>query len=101
MGRVARVSRGVASPLLRRLYIAVALPRIMYAADVFLNPGSRRRTVRNTVARGGKAVVGRLASIQRRAAILITGALRTTAADVLDAHANLLPMRILIDKYRC
>src|SRR6202041_1502062 len=50
---------------------------------------------------GCGAVVTKLAAIQRRAAILITGVMRTTAADVLDAHANLLPMRVLIDRIRC
>jgi hypothetical protein len=101
MGRLARVSRGVATPLLHRLYIAVALPRIMYAADIFLNPGNRCKTRGNKVGRSGRAVIGKLATIQRKAAILITGAMGTTASDVVDAHANLLPMEILIDKFRC
>jgi hypothetical protein len=63
MARIARVSRGVATPYLRRLYTAVALPKIMYAADIFLNPAtSRKRGDRN--GRGGKAVINRLVSIQ-------------------------------------
>ena len=37
--------------------------------------------------------------VQRMAAIHITGALRTTANDVLDAHADILPMELLIDKH--
>jgi ribonuclease HI len=101
MGRLARVSRGVATPHLRRLYIAVALPRMMYAADIFLNPGPRRKTKNNQVTRGSRAVVGKLRTIQRKAAILITGAMGSTATDILDAHANLLPMEIMIDKFRC
>jgi hypothetical protein len=44
--------------------------------------------------------VTKLATIQCRAPIMITGAMRTTAMDVLDAHARLLPMAILIDKFR-
>jgi hypothetical protein len=101
MGRLARVSRGVAAPLMRRLYIAVALPRILYAADTFLNPGTTRKNRANKGERGGSAIRTKLATIQRRAAILITGAMRTTATDVLDAHANLMPMNVLIDKVRC
>src|ERR1700723_861786 len=81
--------------------LAVAVPRILYAADVFLNPGPTRRMRSNKAGWGGRAVVRKLAAIQRRAAILITGAMRTTAGDVLDAHANLMPMRILIDKLCC
>ncbi len=41
-----------------------------------------------------------LSLIQRKAAILITRALHTTAADVLDIHANLLPMKGQVEVYR-
>jgi hypothetical protein len=99
MARVVKVSRGVAMPYLRRLYTVVALPKIMYAADIFLNPAKNRKKGDRNM-RGGKAVINRLAAIQRRAAIMITGAMRTTAADTAEAHANLLPMRVLIDRYR-
>ena len=37
------------------------------------------------------AVIRALNTIQRKAAIVITGAMRTTAADTLNVHANLLP----------
>jgi ribonuclease HI len=93
--RIARVTRGVPSHLIRRLYLAVAIPRILYAADVSLVSGHRRRGA------GSRAVVSKLASIQRKAALAITGAMRSTATDVLDAHANLLPMSVLIDKIHC
>src|ERR1700690_401986 len=53
MGRLARVSRGVATRYLRRLYISVAVPRILYAADVFLNPGPGRRRRSDGVGGGG------------------------------------------------
>jgi hypothetical protein len=89
MGRLAHVSRGVATCYLRRLYISVAVSRILYVADVFLNPGQRRLNRRGGDSRGGRAIVTKLAAIQRWAAILITGAMRTTAADVLDAHATI------------
>jgi hypothetical protein len=98
MTRIAKVSRGVASSYLRRLYISVALPKIMYAADIFLNPATSRKSG-NKNGRSGKATINRLASIHRQAAIIITGAMRTTAADTLEAHTNLLPMRVLVDKY--
>lgn len=41
-----------------------------------------------------------LASIQRKAAILIMGAMHMTAADILDIHANLLPMMGQVDIYQ-
>ena len=78
--------------LIRQLYLAVAIPRILYATDVSLVSGGSKNKV------GSAAVIAKLTSIQRRAALAITGAMRTTATDVLDAHANLLPMRLLIEK---
>ncbi len=81
---------------MRLTYIFIAIPRILYAADVFLNPQRRMKKKR----KDGKSsirTVNCLASIQRKAAILITGAMHTTAADVLDIHANLLPMMGQVD----
>lgn len=42
-------------------------------------------------------VIRKLARIHRQACILITGAMRTTATDVLEAHLNLLPFHLLVD----
>jgi hypothetical protein len=38
--------------------------------------------------------------IQRKAAIMITGAMRTTATDTLDVLVNLLPIHPLVAKYQ-
>ena len=92
--RLARVTKGVPPTLLRRLYLAVAVPRIYYTADVCLVAGSRKGPI------GGAGLVARLTTIQRKAAIAITGAMRSTATDVLDAHANIMPVKVLIDKIR-
>jgi hypothetical protein len=90
--RIARVTRGVPPFLIRWLYLAVVVPRIMYAADICLKSGRRKAGA------GSAVIVARLTAIQRKAAIAITGAMKTTATDVLDAHANLLPMQLLIEK---
>jgi hypothetical protein len=97
--RIVQVSRGVATPYLRPLYTLVALPKIMYATDVFLNPATRQRRG-DTDGHRERAVINRLASIQWWAAILITGAMRMVAADLVEAHANLMLMRVLVDRYR-
>ena len=92
--RIAKVTRGVPSHLVRRLYLAVAVPKMMYAADICLE-SSRR-----VGGAGSATIVAKLAAVQRKAAIAITGAMKTTATDILDAHANLLPMQLLVEKMR-
>ncbi|KAJ6457695.1 hypothetical protein C8R45DRAFT_758808, partial [Mycena sanguinolenta] len=87
VGRLARSSRGIKAGPMRRLYLSTCVPRMLYGADVFLNaitPKSRGSPKR--------AILGRLVSVQRRAALLITGALASSPGDALDAYANLLPM---------
>ena len=96
-GRLSRASKGIATKYMRQLYIAVALPRMLYAADIFLPPmaadptrgGDKRR-------RGGQATLTKLTSVQRKAAIAISGAMSTTAGDAAEIHAGLLPMRLYV-----
>jgi hypothetical protein len=41
----------------------------------------------------------KLSSIQRIAALAITGAMKTTATDLLEVHANLLPPTLLLQNH--
>ena len=78
--RLSRASKGIATKYMRQLYMAVAIPRMLYAADVFLPPVAidpRRREEGKR--RGGQATLGKLASIQRKA-----GAMSITAGDAAD-----------------
>jgi hypothetical protein len=96
--RIARASR-VHAKYLHQLYLSIAVPRMLYAADVFLTP--QQNVGKKT--KDGKtkqAILNKLASIQRRAAIMITGAMRTTATDIVEVMANLMPFSLLVDKYR-
>ena len=52
-----------------------------------------------TKSKGSVGAARKLSRVQRMAATYVTGALRTTATDVLEAHADLLPMELLIDKH--
>ena len=69
---------------------------MLYGADVFLTPN--RRNPGATLKRDNRAVVKQIATVQRRAALMITGGMASSPADALDAHANLLPVPLLIDR---
>lgn len=43
-------------------------------------------------------VARKLSTVQRMATTAITGALRTSASDVMEAHANLLPIELTLDR---
>lgn len=78
------------------LYKGIAIPRMLYAAEIFLTPvtnNAGRRRVSGSV-----GPMAKLARVQRTAALNITGALRTTATDMIDTHADLLPFHILVNQ---
>ncbi len=94
--RLAKARHGLSMAVVRRLYLTVAIPSMMYAADTFLTPvrtlpGHKRQ-------HGSVGPVRRLAMVQRQALLVMTGALCSTATDVLEAHANLLPFDLLVDR---
>ena len=70
---------------------------MLYTADIFLTPqqnvGKQKRHNQN-----GRAITNKLARIQRQAAIMITGTMKTTATDILEVMANLIPFHLLVDK---
>ena len=96
--RLAKTSGGVSGHHMRRLYLAVVRPRMLYGADVFLGPALRRDSFR--IRKGSRAALNKLAAIQRSAAMTIVGGLRTSPTDTLDIHANLLPFHLMVDKAR-
>ncbi|CAK5279173.1 unnamed protein product [Mycena citricolor] len=97
VSRLARPSHGVGPPEMRRLYLATCVPRMLYAADVFLTT-TRHNSEEGTIPTAG--ALPKLRSIQRRAAILITGGMNTTPTDALDIHARLLPIHLQVKKTR-
>ncbi|KAF5322573.1 hypothetical protein D9619_001116 [Psilocybe cf. subviscida] len=96
--RLARTTGGLNGTLMRQLYRSVGLPKLTYAADLWyepphIKPNNKKRS-------GSVRVLGQLQRIQRMAAIAITGALKSTAGDVLDIHANLIPIEIYMESLR-
>jgi hypothetical protein len=91
---MARTRSGLATELLRRLYVAVAMPKITYVADVWFTPiykpeGGWKQS-------GSVAAFGKLTRVQRIAALAMTSCLKTTATDYAEPHANLMPLDLLI-----
>jgi hypothetical protein len=94
--RLSRPSNGVSAKLMRQLYITVAIPKFTYGADVWFRPIYTEGT--NREQQGSKGAAERLAKVQRIATLSITGAMNSTATDTLNAHANLLPTDLLLQR---
>ena len=89
--RLSKVTKGMHRAFTRRLFYSVAVPSMLYAADVWCS-----QAVSSTYSRkkgGMKAAIWKMETIQRKATLQATGALRTTPTDLLLAHANMLPLR--------
>src|SRR5882724_10438583 len=89
--RLAKPMKGVSAKHMRQFYISVAIPKMLYAADLFLIPGSE-------VGKGTKGFISKLVKIQRQATLHITGALRSTPTEVIDACTDIMPFHILVEK---
>ncbi|OJA12400.1 hypothetical protein AZE42_10041 [Rhizopogon vesiculosus] len=90
--RLTTMSKGIPLCLMRQLYQAMAVPKMLYAADLWFTPAFRDGS--DIPQHGSLGVVRRLTSVQRIAAISMTGVMRSSATDTLEAHANLLPISL-------
>ena len=79
-------------------FLAVVKPRMLYGADVFLGLALHSESLKNK--KGGCTALNKLAVIQRSAAIMIVGGLRTLPNDSLNMHANLSLFHLLVNKVR-
>jgi ribonuclease HI len=93
--RFTRAAAGIRMNEARKLYNAVAVPKITYAADLWYR-SKTNPTDNNPLGFGPIMLTRRLEAIQRQAAISITGGLRSSPGDALIAHANLTPMATLL-----
>jgi hypothetical protein len=75
-----------------KLYKAVVVPRICCASNVWYKPPHKKEG--KAKSRGSVRFTGQLESIQRQAAISITGAMLTTAGDAAIVHANIKPIAL-------
>ena len=94
--RVTAPTWGLTPKHARKMFISVAIPKILYAVDIWGTP----KEIETMEARkkGLSMASAKLTSTQRAGAIAITGCLRTTPTDILDMHAKLLPIHLEMDK---
>ena len=72
------------------------MPSFSYAADIWFSPIERPMGCK--MAQGSVGVACRLTYVQRIATMAITGALHTSTTDVLEVHADLWPVEILLHR---
>jgi ribonuclease HI len=94
--RLTRPSTGVSSKLMRRLYLSVALPKLTYGLDIWYSPPSKPAGAARNI--GSVGTLKSFQKLQRLASTAITGALRSTPTDLLDAQAGILPMELALLK---
>ena len=96
IGRLSKSASGLSTFGTKQLYNTVAVPRFTYGAEVWYTllhkPSGSQKT------KGSVSVSNKLKSVQRKVAVAITGGLRTMAGDVLDVHAYILRIDLLLNK---
>ena len=94
--RLAHQSKGVSPEIMRRLYLTVLIPKLMYAADVWYTPIYQEDHCKT---RSGNVGFARtFGSIQRMAVLSISGALAGTVTDIAEIHMNILPLDLQLEK---
>jgi hypothetical protein len=97
--RVVRQTWGIIPKYARRLYISITIPRILYGTDIWCHPAQGERRDPRTWRSAKAAKV--LANTQCAGTLAITGSLRTSPMDMLNAISFLLPAELTIVKIHC
>src|SRR5271168_2650149 len=91
---IAKMAKGAKGKFIRRLYYTVGLAKMLYTADVWCtSPLDRPRAASRS-----STHITKMEHVQRKVALRITGALRTTPSDLLLPHAGLIPLQLQIKK---
>ena len=78
------------------LYILVAIPNMTYVLDIWYVPLHKKEGKRNN-SRSVRALK-LMGKIQRIATWAITGGLWTSPNDILDTHAGVLPVNLMLER---
>ena len=93
---LARPAASISPRQMHQLYQAVAVPSFTYAADVWFT--SICRDSGDERFRGSIGTVCQLATVQCMATVAVMAALCTSASDIMEAHANLMLIELLLNK---
>jgi ribonuclease HI len=80
---------GASLTAMRAIYRGIVVPQLLYGAAAWFSPASRL-----IPATDQSKIINEFTKIQKRAAILISGAFRGTAAAALNMELHLLPIRL-------
>lgn len=94
--RLTRPASGLSSRYMWQLYLAVAVPKMTYGLDTWYTPPNKELGKKRNS--GSVGALKEFTKLQRIAILAINGALRSSPTDLLDAHAGLLPMDLLLWK---
>ena len=94
--RLARPASGVNLQLMCQMYSAVAIPKVAYVANIWYTPTHKKEGAGRCSS--SVSITNKLASIQQMGAIAIMGVMRTIATDVLDLHAGLTPISLMLHR---
>jgi len=92
--RLARPSTGIGISLMRQLYTAVTILKMVYVADIWYTPVYSMIRSKNRC--GLVGFTCKMAMAQRLASMAIMVSLCIMVTDTLDAHANLLVVDLLL-----
>jgi hypothetical protein len=84
---------GASLEAMRAVYRGVVVPQLLYGVAAWFSPASR-----SIPAAEQNKIINEFTKIQKRAAVLISGAFRGTAAAALNMELHLLPMRLQIQQ---
>ena len=94
--RISKSSSSSSTTGMKQLYNTVAVPRFPYGAEVWYTYFHKHESASR--AKGSVTITTKLRLVQRKVTKSITGGLRTTAGDIMDVHAYILPVDLLFCK---
>jgi len=91
--RMTRTTKGIKGKFMQKLFDSVILPKMLYATDIWCSDILTKGRDKKTGGRGARGFASQMTRVQRMTSLLITGGMHTTASDITNIHANLLPFQ--------